>query len=76
MITNNHLFKPECRLVGENGNIFNLMAIVKRTLEDVADDGEELKMRREQSSEMISRVTSSKSYDEALAVLADYVEIY
>ena len=27
------VMKPPCKLIGENGNVFNLIAIVKRTLE-------------------------------------------
>ena len=60
--------KPRCRLIGEDGNIFNLMGIVSRTLKDAGEP--------EKADEMIKRITSdAKSYDEALAVLMEYVDI-
>lgn len=59
--------KPDCQLIGQNGNIFNLMGIAARTLRenDMAD----------QAKEMLDKVTSSGSYEEALMVIGDYVNI-
>lgn len=59
--------KPDCRLIGENGNIFNLMGIAARTLRknDMS----------EQATEMIHKVTNSGSYAEALMVIGQYVNI-
>lgn len=60
--------KPKCALIGQNGNIFNLMGIASRTLKrnDMQDE----------SKEMINRITSSaKSYADALCIIAEYVEI-
>lgn len=59
--------KPDCQLIGQNGNIFNLMGIAARTLRenDMAD----------QAKEMLNKVTSSGSYEEALMVIGDYVNI-
>ena len=50
--------KPECELIGHNGNIFNLMGIASKTLKenDMPDE----------AKEMCRRITSSGSYDEAL----------
>lgn len=60
--------KPKCRLIGEDGNIFNLMGIVSRTLKEAGEP--------EKADEMIKRITSdAKSYDEALAMLMEYVDI-
>ena len=60
--------KPKCRLIGENGNIFNLMGIVSRTLREAGEP--------EKAEEMIERITKkAKSYDEALAMLMEYVDI-
>lgn len=58
--------KPECPLIGQDGNIFNLMGIASKTLKrnDMA----------EESKEMCSRVTSSGSYEEALGIIMEYVE--
>jgi len=59
--------KPKCALIGQDGNIYNLMGIASRTLK-------ENKMQ-EEAKEMIERVTSSHSYDEALCIIGEYVEI-
>ena len=59
--------KPECQLIGQNGNVFNLMGIASKTLKenDMADE----------AKEMCERITSSGSYDEALCIISEYVEI-
>ena len=59
--------KPDCKLVGEDGNIFNLMARAARTLRE-NNLSEEVKEMRE-------RITSSCSYDEALCIIGEYVNI-
>ena len=59
--------KPDCKLIGEDGNIFNLMARAARTLRE-NDLSEEAKEMRE-------RITSSGSYDEALCIIGEYVNI-
>ncbi len=62
------LMKPKCRLIGEDGNIFNLMGIVSRTLKEAGEP--------EKADEMFKRITTeAKNYDEALAMLMDYVDI-
>jgi len=60
--------KPDCELIGQDGNIFNLMGIASRTL------------RRnglaEQATEMCNRITSSAgNYYEALNIIGEYVNI-
>ncbi len=59
--------KPDCKLIGEDGNIFNLMARASRTLRE-NDLSEEAKEMRE-------CITSSGSYDEALCIIGEYVNI-
>lgn len=59
--------KPDCKLIGEDGNIFNLMARAAKTLRE-NDLSEEAKEMRE-------RITSSGSYDEALCIIGEYVNI-
>ena len=62
------MMKLKCRLIGEDGNIFNLMGIVSRTLKEAREP--------EKAEEMIRRITSdAKSYDEALAMLMEYVDV-
>ena len=59
--------KPECKLIGENGNIFNLMGIASRTLRENG--------MMEEAAEMRDRVRASGSYDEALCIIGEYVNI-
>ena len=63
---NNNL-KPECVLLGKDGNVFNLMGIASRTLKE-NDLGEKAR-------EMCSRIMESGSYDEALNIIGEYVTI-
>lgn len=59
--------KPDCALIGEDGNIFNLMGIASRTLKEhgMADE----------AKEMCERVRESSNYYEALGVIGEYVNI-
>lgn len=59
--------KPDCPLIGQNGNIFNLMGIASRTLRKngMADE----------ATEMTERIYQSGSYDEALCIIGEYVNI-
>lgn len=59
--------KPKCALIGQDGNIFNLVGIASRTLKQNG--------MREQAKEMSDKVFSSHSYDEALNIIGEYVEI-
>ena len=61
--------KPKCKLIGKDGNVFNLLGIVSRTLRDH-------RMNKE-ANECVDRVlNSAQSYDEALCIMMDYVEVY
>lgn len=60
--------KPDCPLVGQDGNIFNLMGIASRTLRQSG--------MPEQATEMCSRITETAgSYSEALSIIGEYVNI-
>ncbi|MDE6956039.1 MAG: hypothetical protein K2P18_09815 [Oscillospiraceae bacterium] len=61
--------KPDCVLIGENGNIFNLMGIASRTL---CQHGLE-----EQADEMRERIMGGEcaTYYEALGVIGEYVRV-
>lgn len=59
--------KPDCKLIGEDGNIFNLMGIASRTLRQNG--------MAEQAVEMRDRIRASGSYDEALCIIGEYVNI-
>jgi len=58
--------KPESPIIGADGNIFNIMGIAARTLKDngMADAAKEMR----------SRIMESGSYDNALAIIMEYVE--
>lgn len=60
--------KPDCPLIGQDGNIFNLMGIASRTLRQNG--------MSEQATEMCSRITETAgSYSEALSIIGGYVNI-
>lgn len=59
--------KPSCKLAGEDGNVFNLIGIVKRTL---VKDGQ-----RDRANEFVLKAMKQKSYDDVLILIMDYVEV-
>ena len=59
--------KPDCRLIGEDGNIFNLMGLAARTLRHNG--------LAEQATEMTGRIHECGNYDEALCIIGEYVNI-
>jgi hypothetical protein len=61
------VMKPKCKLIGEDGNIFNLMSIASKTLKETGME--------EEAKEMIERIINSRSYIEALAIISEYVEV-
>ena len=60
--------KEDCKLIGEDGNIFNLMALVSRAMKKNP-------YWIHRVDEMIKRVKSSQNYYKALVVLGEYVNI-
>lgn len=59
--------KPECKLIGEDGNVFYIIGKVKRTLIQ--------HNQRSEADEFVKRAFSSGSYEEVLSICQDYVEI-
>ena len=59
--------KPDCPLIGEDGNIFRLMGIASETLRENG--------MQEQAEEMRYRIFQCQSYDSALSIIGDYVNI-
>lgn len=59
--------KPVAKLIGQDGNVFNLVGICSKVLKraGLADS----------AKEMTNRVFSAGSYDEALSIMSEYVEI-
>lgn len=58
--------KPLAPIVGADGNVFNLIGICSRALKTAGYP--------EKALEMANRVTSSGSYEEALAIMCEYIE--
>lgn len=56
-----------CRLIGEDGNIYNLLAIARNALRRGG--------RTDLIEPMTNAVFASKSYEEALAHIAEYVMV-
>ena len=67
MSNENKHAKPDCPLIGENGNIYNLVGIASRTLKRNGLSDE--------ASEMSEKVFNSGSYEEALGVIGEHVNI-
>lgn len=61
------IIKPDCPLIRADGNIFNLMGIASKTLKDYG--------MAEQAEEMRNKIMASGSYEEALNILGEYVNI-
>lgn len=59
--------KPNCKLMGEDGNIFFILGRVSRTLKKHGEV--------DQAQEVSERVMASGSYDEALQIIMEYVEV-
>lgn len=62
------ILKPKCKLIGEDGNIFNFMGIASRTLKSAG--------MKTEAEDMIKKITTeAKSYDEALGIIMEYVDV-
>lgn len=59
--------KPKCKLIGEDGNIFFILGRVGRVLKEAG--------KADQAKECSDRVMNSGSYDEALRIIMEYVEV-
>lgn len=61
-------WKPECALVGEDGNVFNVIGRVRRALRDAGQDDD--------AREFVERAFRCGSYDEVLQLVLTYVEVH
>ena len=59
--------KPKVKLIGENGNIFNLLGICTKSLQKIGSYAE--------AKEMQKMIAMSSSYDEALSILMDFCDV-
>lgn len=60
--------KPKAKVIGQDGNIFNLIGICRRALYDAGLKAE--------GEELMKRVMASESHDEALNIMGEYCELY
>lgn len=63
---NSSFHKPKMKLLGEDGNIFFIMARAGRLLEANGQKAE--------ADEMVRRVKASGNYYKALRIISEYVE--
>lgn len=61
----NPKLKPTAKLIGANGNVFNLLAICRQALRRYPNA----------FNELWERVNNSSSYEEALQIMTEYVEV-
>lgn len=59
--------KPKCKLIGEDGNIFNLIGIASKALKKNG--------LQDKASEMKDKAFQAQSYEEALSIIMEYVEV-
>ena len=64
--------KPKCALVGENGNVFNLIALVRMALKE---EGLYEELERF-DNELSTLWKNGGTYDEVLLLFYDFVEIF
>jgi hypothetical protein len=62
--------KPECQLIGENGNVFNLISVVRKCLQNNSPENVH------QFDSDLAKITGSGGrYDDILALFMDYVDV-
>lgn len=59
--------KPECQLSGRDGNVFNIIGIVCRTLR--------LAGQPDKAIEFSTKAFAAKSYNEVLILCEEYVDV-
>lgn len=59
--------KPKCKLIGEDGNVFNIIGLVNKALKKSGQP--------EKAKEFINLAFKAKSYSEVLVMADEYVEI-
>lgn len=57
--------RPNAKMIGEDGNIFNQLEIASKALRKAGF--------KDEVDEMFKRVTSSGNYEEALGIITEYV---
>lgn len=67
MVTTNKQTGVEVQLTGEDSNIFNIIGIVGKAMKKAGF--------REECKAMVCEVMGCSSYDVALVIIGDYVEV-
>lgn len=61
------MMKPKCKLIGENGNVFNLIAKAARALEEAG--------QLDKAADLKRAAFEMDSYNKVLVLIGNYVEI-
>ena len=59
--------KPACKLTGADGNIFGLIGLASRVLKKAG--------MHDEATQMTGRCMQADSYDAALCIIMEYVEV-
>jgi hypothetical protein len=59
--------RPVCQLVGEDGNVFNIIALVRRALREAG--------QMDAAEEFVRRAYACQSYEDVLALVVAYVDV-
>ena len=59
--------KPKCKLIGQDGNVFNIIGLVRKELVNAG--------LKDQANEFKSKAFASHSYEDVLTLCSDYVDI-
>jgi hypothetical protein len=59
--------KPTCKLVGEDGNVFNVIGRVRRALRQAGEEGK--------AAEFTDKAFRAESYDRVLQLAQEYVDV-
>ena len=59
--------KPKVKLIGQDGNVFNLIGICSRALKNAG--------QKEKAKEMSEKIFKCGSYSEALSIMMEYCDV-
>lgn len=59
--------KPKCKLIGEDGNVFNIIGLVSAALKKAGQP--------DKAKEFTSKAFAAQSYDHVLTLAEEYVEV-
>jgi len=60
--------KPRCKLVGKDGNVFNVIGLVRRALIKAG--------QQDAAKEFVQRAFKARSYDEVLVLCMEFVDVH